>query len=246
MNRVPVRGNSQPRAEIIAVLEDLASPDLAEPFDAGRIGLIIEGKDEISVVHTCLDVTPAVVRAAVSQGSDMLVAHHTPIWNPLTRIRGDNASLFRSVLNSGLNVYVMHTNWDHAPGGVNDILASELELAETEPMSLGVTGDCPLSLREIEGRLKAPLRIWGDVESPCRLAVAGGSAFDPALMEEAAHLGADAFLSAELRHSVYRSSPLPLLESTHYALESPAMRVLAGRFGWTFLDDPPLLHTLHE
>lgn len=243
MNREPVRGKLQPRSEIIAVLEDLASPDLAEPFDAGKIGLIIEGKEEISVIHTCLDVTPAVVTAAVTQGSDMLVAHHTPIWNPVTSIRGNNASLFRTVLNSRLNVYVMHTNWDHAPGGVNDILAHELDLTGTEQMSLGVVGDCRLSLREIETRLKAPLRIWGEVKSPCRLAVVGGSGFDPDLIEEAAALGTEAFLSAELRHSVYRSSPLPLLESTHYALESPAMRVLAERFGWSYLDDPPLLHT---
>ena len=74
-----------------------------------------------------------------------------------------------------------------------------------------------------------------------RLAIVGGSGFDIDLIYEAVSLGADTFLSAELRHSVYRSSPIPLLESTHYALEAPAMRVLAERKGWCYIDDPPVI-----
>ena len=63
-------------------------------------------------------------------------------------------------------------------------------------------------------------------------------------MAEAYDLGADAFLSAELKHSVARSSPLPCIEATHYALEAPAMKRLAIREGWHYLDDPPILTTL--
>ena len=48
-------------------------------------------------------------------------------------------------------------------------------------------------------------------------------------------------LSAELKHSVARASPLPCLESTHYALEAPSMRDLADREGWIYLDDPPVI-----
>ena len=51
--------------------------------------------------------------------------------------------------------------------------------------------------------------------------------------------GADAFLSAELKHSVARYSPLPCIEATHYALEAPAMRRLALRKNWQYIDDPP-------
>ncbi len=38
-----------------------------------------------------------------------------------------------------------------------------------------------------------------------------------------------------------RDAPIPCIESTHYALESPGMRALAGRMGWTYIDDPPYL-----
>lgn len=232
------------REAIIKELEEIAPPELAESFDTGRIGLIFEGREEVVHIHTALDATPNVIQAAISQGSDLLITHHTPIWNPLTSISGSNARLFRKILEHQLNVYVMHTNWDHATGGVNDILASMLNLADIERMSSGVIGTCSLTPDKIMQVLGAPLRIWGEVESITRLAIIGGSGFDSNFIHEAFSLGADAFLSAELRHSVYRSSPLPLLESTHYALEAPAMRVLAERKGWCYIDDPPVISSL--
>ena len=41
-------------------MERLAPPELAEDFDAGKIGLIIEGKPGITTVCCALDATPAV------------------------------------------------------------------------------------------------------------------------------------------------------------------------------------------
>ena len=222
-------------------MERLAPPACAEEFDAGRIGLIVEGKAEIETVCCALDATPAVVKKAVAAGAEMLVVHHTPLWTPLTALTGPTAALMREVLGAGLNVWVMHTNFDHAEEGVNDALAGLLTLTRTEPMSLGLVGDCPLALPAIARLLGCPLRVWGKVRQPKRLAVVGGSGFDPALMDEAQALGAGAFLSAELKHSVYRSAPLPCIEATHYALEAPAMRRLAARQGWHFIEDIPVL-----
>lgn len=231
------------RDDIIRDLEVCAPPELAEPFDQGRIGLIIEGKPEVKTVCTCLDVTREVVRKALAMGADLIISHHTPIWYPLTSIRGPDAGLFRDILTNEVNVYVMHTNYDHAVGGVNHCLAGLLGLDSIEPLSLGVVGNCHLTPGMIAGHLGTPLRVWGVVGEIRRLAVVGGSGFDPDLIREAAVSGAQAFLSAELRHSVYRSSLLPLLESTHYGLEAPAMRFLAGKMGWTYIDDPPVLTT---
>lgn len=223
-------------------MEHLAPPDLAEDFDAGKIGLIVEGKTKIITVCCALDATPPVVKRAVAAHADMLLVHHTPLWTPLTSLTGPTAALMRDVLAAGLNIYVMHTNFDHADTGVNDALAELLTLRNTEPMTLGLVGDCPLTLREIARRLDCPVRVWGRIRKSERLAVVGGSGFDLAFMAEAKERGADAFLSAELKHSVYRAAPLPCIEATHYALEAPAMKRLAGRKGWQFIDDPPVLH----
>jgi dinuclear metal center YbgI/SA1388 family protein len=228
----------------IEEMERLAPPEYAEDFDTGRIGLIVEGKTTIKTICCALDATPAVVQKAVAAGADMLVVHHTPLWTPVTSLTGTTAALMREVLANGLNIWVMHTNFDHAEAGVNDALRELLGLANTEPLSLGLVGDCSLTLPEIARRLSCPVRIWGKIRQPGRLAVVGGSGFDPALMAEAKERGADAFLSGELKHSVYRSAVLPCIEATHYALEAPAMRRLAARKGWQYIEDAPVLRTI--
>jgi dinuclear metal center YbgI/SA1388 family protein len=226
----------------IEEMEQLAPPCLAEDFDAGKIGLIVEGRTTIDSVCCALDATPSVVKRAVAAHADILLVHHTPLWTPLTSLTGPTAALMRDVLASGLNIYVIHTNFDHAESGVNNALAELLSLTNTEPMTLGLVGDCPLSLKEIARRLVCPVRVWGKIKKIQRLAVVGGSGFDPLLMAEAVERSADAFLSAELKHSVYRAAPLPCIEATHYALEAPAMKRLAARKGWQFINDTPLLH----
>ncbi len=228
-------------AQFISGMELVAPPGLAEEFDSGRIGLIIEGKKDISNVFCALDASFNVVSEAVRQQADMLVVHHTPIFHPVTAVRGPLASLLRPVLASGLNVFVMHTNFDHAPSGVNDSLGGLLGLTNTTPMSLGLVGDCDLTPGRIGDLLHSPLRVWGDLPPIRRLAVVGGSGFDTGLIQEAVSLGADAFLSAEAKHSVIRESPLPLIEATHYCLEAPAMQMLSSRMGWHYIDDPPTM-----
>jgi dinuclear metal center YbgI/SA1388 family protein len=228
---------------VIRDLEELAPPASAEEMDAGRIGLIIEGSPEIRRVVCALDATPAVIRASVRVGADMLVVHHTPLWSPFTSVPRPLGAFLKQVLAADLNVYVMHTNFDHARGGINDALAELLGLTSVAEMTLGVCGDCSLDLPGLASLLGAPLRTWGRVRLPGRIGVVGGSGFDLERIGEAASGGATAFLSAELKHSVARSSPLPLIESTHYALEAPGMRLLAARMGWQFIDDPPVMET---
>lgn len=229
--------------EFTRIMEALAPPDLAEEWDAEKIGLVVEGVENLDHICCALDATIATVGKAVSEGADMLVVHHTPLWTPVTAFRGSIAALLRRAVASGMNIYVLHTNYDHAPGGVNDILAGLLDLKDARPLSLGVVGECRLGLQEIADRLCCPLRAWGSPRLPGMLAVVGGSGFSPDLIAEAAEESADSLLSAELRHSVARGSPIPLVEATHYALEAPAMKALAQKMGWAYIEDPPLLHT---
>ena len=224
----------------VETMEGLAPPGLAEEFDEGRIGLVVEGTRPADVVVTALDATVRVADEAVRLGADVLVVHHPPFFVPMTRVEGDTARLLRTVLGHGLHVYAMHTNFDRAPGGVNDCLADLLGLSDCVPLELGLVGTTstdPDGLAAVLG----PLRVWGEVGRIRRLAVVGGSGFDSSLIEEAAALGADAFLSSELRHHIARDASIPCIESTHYALEAPAMRALAGRMGWDYIDDPPYL-----
>jgi len=229
--------------EFVRIMEALAPPELAEEWDSEKIGLVVEGTPEVEKICCALDATPETVGQAVSQRADMLVVHHTPLWTPVTAFRGPLASLLRKAISSGMNIYVMHTNYDRAQGGVNDVLAEILGLENILPLSLGLVGECGIGIQEIADRLNSPVRAWNGPHLPGTLGVVGGSGFSPELIREAADAGAGSFLSAELRHSVARSSPIPLLEATHYALEAPAMRSLAERMGWTYIEDIPQLQT---
>jgi putative NIF3 family GTP cyclohydrolase 1 type 2 len=170
----------------------------------------------------------------------MLVVHHTLLWTPVTTVTGRLAGLMRALLSAEINLYVMHTNFDRAPEGVNNALAELLSLRDVTPMSLGCIGTSTLSVAELSQRLGGHIRLWGDVKKISRLAIVAGSGFDPALLDEAQAHGADTFLSAEMKHSVARIAPLPCIEATHYALEAPAMQRLAARMGWQYIEDPPL------
>ncbi|MDK2973978.1 MAG: hypothetical protein PWP08_349 [Methanofollis sp.] len=231
-------------ADLLAHLDGIAPPELAEEYDTGRIGLVVEGCEEVETVCCALDATPAVAGAAVRMGAGMLVVHHTPLWEPLTGIAGRAAAVLRPLISGGVNLYVMHTNFDRAPGGVNETLAEILGLVDPVPMTMGVVGRCTAGLDEMVARIGGNVRIWGEINDPGHLAVVGGSGFDPELIAEAARLGADAFLSAELKHHVARTSPLPCIESTHYALEAPAMQALAERSGWEYIEDLPAVRTI--
>lgn len=233
------------RREFVQRMESIAPPELAEDFDCGRIGLIAEGKDEIEKIACALDATPFVAEQAAAGGFDALVVHHPAFWAPMHGVTDRNAAVLRPLMKADVNLYAMHTNFDHAKGGINDALAEVLGLTdcvrmEGTPTSLGVVGTMTKSFSEMAKILGCGLRAWGDVSGVRRLAVAGGSAFDWELIEEAASLGAEAYMASELRYNIARESPIPCVEATHYGLEAPGMRALAQREGWTFIEDIPL------
>ncbi len=235
---------SMNRAEFIACMEHIAPPCLAEDFDTGRIGLIVQGTDSVETIVCALDATPAVAETAAEMKADALVVHHPAFWLPMHGVTGRNAAVLRPLMKAGVNLYAMHTNFDHAKGGINDALAAELKLKDcirmaATPSSLGVVGTMTQSFDAMAKILGCGLRVWGDVAGVRRLAVAGGSAFDMELIEEAAALGAEAFLASELKYAIARESPIPCIEATHYALEAPGMRALAKREGWQFIEDIP-------
>jgi len=104
--------------DLVRRLEELAPPALAEEFDAGRIGLIVKGAEDVDKVATALDPTPYVIRRAAEEGARALVTHHTLIWDPVNAINEDLAVRLKLLLDSGMSLYSMHTNYDNAPGGV--------------------------------------------------------------------------------------------------------------------------------
>lgn len=232
------------RKEFVLMLEEIAPPGIAEEFDSGRIGLITQGTDEINKIACALDATPKVCEIASANGFDALVVHHPAFWTAMHGVCGRSAEILRPLMKNNVNLYAMHTNFDHADGGINDSLADLIGLTNRvrmnqTPNSIGIVGDLTKSFDEIADLLGCGLRVWGDIRGVKRIAAVGGSGFEIELIDEASDLGAEAFLSAELKYNVALESPIPCIEAAHHALEAPGMRALAERKGWAFIEDIP-------
>ena len=126
--------------ELIPILESIAPPALAEDFDAGRIGLVLDRGADIRKIAVALDPTDHVLKEAARLGANLLVTHHTLIFDPVNLISKRLSDLLKIAIDSDISIYTMHTNYDKAEGGVNDVLAGILGLRCIIPLALGRLG----------------------------------------------------------------------------------------------------------
>jgi dinuclear metal center YbgI/SA1388 family protein len=185
-------------ADIIRILETFAAPVLAEPWD--NVGLQVgDPRRPVSTVWVALDASPGVIAAACRAHVDLLVTHHPLLFRPLKRIDGSTpqgASILDAAAH-GLSIFAMHTNFDAAVGGLNDLLARRIGMRRTEPLGgerieapdavcLGRLGCLAtgMSVRELARVVKQKLtieraRLAGDpgmrVEKAAVVAGSGGS-----------------------------------------------------------------------
>jgi dinuclear metal center YbgI/SA1388 family protein len=123
-------------ADVVQALHEIAPPALAEPWD--NVGLLLGDPGEsCSHALVALEVTPALLRRAGVVEAQLLITHHPPIFQPLSRITADApaASLVLQAARAGLALAAAHTNYDVAPGGVSHVLAGQLGLVHLEPLS---------------------------------------------------------------------------------------------------------------
>ncbi len=123
-------------ADIIRMLEEIAPPKYAQPDDT--IGLQAGDPDQdVKNILVTVDITPEVVSEAIRRKADLIVSHH-PVINSragfLSSVRADvyPQSLIYKLVHAGTALYVMHTNYDAADGGINDVLAEILGVVDTK------------------------------------------------------------------------------------------------------------------
>ncbi|MBQ4145071.1 MAG: Nif3-like dinuclear metal center hexameric protein, partial [Clostridia bacterium] len=115
--------------EIIEKIEELAPTYMAESWD--NVGLMVGDLDKrVTTVFVCLDVTSDNVKGAIECGADLIVSHHPLIFSPVKRIVEQDVSggILRNLIRNDISVYSAHTNLDNADGGMNDELASRINL----------------------------------------------------------------------------------------------------------------------
>lgn len=114
---------------IIQWMEQLAPKSLAVPDD--RIGLQLGSLNkEVAKVLVALDVNEEVVEEAIAQQANLIIAHHAIIFRPLKHLQTDTPAgrLYEKLIKHDISVYISHTNYDVAVGGMNDLMAERLQL----------------------------------------------------------------------------------------------------------------------
>ncbi|MCX9025325.1 MAG: Nif3-like dinuclear metal center hexameric protein [Candidatus Methanoperedens sp.] len=232
--------------ELIPLLESIASPALAEDFDKGRIGLVLDRAADVRKIAVALDPTDHVLKEAARLGANLLITHHTLIFDPVNVISKRLSDTLKIAIDNDISIYTMHTNYDKAEDGVNDVLAEILGLRSIVPLALGRVGEikrttAPEFASFIAKKLDTHVQYTGDQEIR-KVMVVGGSGFRREYIEIALEHGADALVSGEMRHDALRyAGELCLFDATHYATEAPAMKRLCERLPVesVYIDDKP-------
>lgn len=122
-------------SDLVGIINKIAPPAFAEEWD--NSGLQIgDPSAPVSRIMVALDPASAAVDEAIKNSCQLLVTHHPLIFSPLKRIStaDQTGMLIYRAIKAGLGIASLHTNYDVASGGVNDLLAVALGLEESKPL----------------------------------------------------------------------------------------------------------------
>ena len=201
-------------------------------------GLLVGDRSaDVNRVLFALDVTENVLNEAEALNADLLITHHPLMFNGIKRLTEDDyeAHLIRRMVHLGISHIAAHTNLDQSVGGTNDTLAALLGLSDSEGTGYIRAGMLPgpfsaAQLCEyLSKKLNTAVRCFGDPEQTChKLAICTGGGSSE--WTEARSLGADAFLTGELRHNHALEATwngMICFECGHFATEEPGIFALA-------------------
>ena len=254
-------------SDILAFMYSVAPKYMLEDWD--NAGLLCgRGDKPIRKILVALDPFRNVCQEAIDKGVDLIVTHHPLIFRDPVMAVNDGTELGRclmELIKHDICAINAHTNLDKAPGGINDILAETLGLANIQiinpegkddhgrPYGLLRKGEIrEQSLSEFLAHVKNALGTDGlryiDGGSPVKyVAVGGGSCADE--MYEASAAGCDTFITADIKYNQFRNAfdlGLNMIDAGHFHTENPAMPVLADKLQKAFPEIEVILSENHS
>ena len=223
--------------DIVGLVGQIAPYELAEPWD--NVGLLL-GREQAKVtrVLTALDLTDGVVAEAKALGAELIVTHHPVMMDARKRLTDSDREgrLLLSLAESGIAHIAAHTNFDAAQGGVNDTLMAQLGAKNVQGEGCVRVGELEADMtfaalcERAQKKLHAVVRAYGapdtKVEKLGCCSGAGGS-----LLEEACQMGADCFITGEIKHHIALEAMdrgVCVIEAGHFETENPACEVMAN------------------
>ena len=222
--------------DVYDLIDGLAPFETQDSFD--NAGLLV-GHPAWAVrgVHVAMDVTTSVLDEAIAAGANLIVTHHPMMFasrKNLVEADSEGILLCRMIRHE-IALIAAHTNLDRAPGGINDVLARRLGLTEVTGEGYLRVGDllAPMTAedfaRQAGESLGSVVRLMGRPDRVIRRAAVSSGAGSEG-WEEARQLGAEAFLTGEMKHHhalAAVEAGMVTLEAGHHATEEPGIFALA-------------------
>lgn len=185
-------------------------------------GLQVDADRPIRHIITGVTACEALIDAAIAQKADALLVHHGYFWKgePPSLV-GMKGRRIRKLMQNGISLLAYHLPLDaHPKVGNNAVLADALGLQVTgalyphEQYPVGNITLCePMSSAQLSARIqqvlnRAPLVIYGDKLGADRMiktvGICSGGAQD--MLEQAAKMGCDAYISGEISERTTHSA----------------------------------------
>ncbi|KTD82836.1 Nif3-like dinuclear metal center hexameric protein [Legionella waltersii] len=236
------------RLELIQYLHNLLN--CAQFKDYAPNGLQVEGKDQIKRICTAVTASEAVISEAVTQKADALIVHHGYFWRGEEAvITGIKRQRIAKLLNHNMNLFAYHLPLDcHLELGNNTHLGRLLSIESSVSHQVqGVDNllwsgklSKPMSGKQltvyIQEKLKrAPLHLGDPHQLIHSIAWCTGAAQD--YIDEAYHLGVDAYLSGEVSERTYYQAQelgIQYFACGHHATERYGIQALGSHLSNQF------------
>ena len=202
----------------------------------------------VSKVLTALDINSAVAEEAREKDCELVLSHHPVIFRPLRTLSPDDPAVKLAVY--GIAALCMHTSYDSATGGMNDLLARKLGLSVIEPLAFDegkpigyvCTAQTALSPAELAERCKTALgckvvRFTDCGEPSDRIAVCSGSG--GSFVRNAMAKDCGALVTGDVKHSDFvlaADRGFCLIDAGHFHTENIFHEDIARRLKERFPD----------
>ncbi len=229
-------------SEIIEVIEKIAPPSLAAAWD--NCGIQVASlKQDIQCMAVCLDPSPDSITAAISQKSELILSHHPLLMQGRLPDKLDHYHhVLRLLFNNDVALYAAHTSLDINPFGPVGWLGRALELTNMQVIEVvgeieigksagfGLVGDLTKSISYDALLQELQSHIQLDTATLCgpspqqikRVAYCTGSG--SSFMQKAHTLGADIFITGDVKYHSALESPVCTLDVGHHSLEEYMMQ----------------------
>jgi len=214
-------------------------------------GLQVEGVNDINRIICGVSACQSLIDAAIEKQADLILVHHGYFWkNEAAVITGIKRKRIQRLLEHDINLLAYHLPLDaHGELGNNRTLAEKLNINVLDYVTTGSAkgllwnGELPIEMSatdfaaQIEKQLnRQPLHL-GDASNKIIKKVAWCTGGAQHYIEEAAAMGADAYISGEVSEQTFhlaKELDIHYFAAGHHATESYGVQALANHLAAEF------------